>query len=86
LSGRINHIHLIDIDDRGCSGEQREGEIGARLPLGDGRLDLDALVAALAKEETGHDWWTIDLDARPDVWEASARCKAVVDELNRKYG
>jgi hypothetical protein len=33
-----------------------------------------------------HDWWTIDLCFWANAWEVTERCKASLDELNRKYG
>ena len=49
-------------------------------------LDFDALVPALAREEVGHDWWTVDLCFWPDAWDATAKCKEALDGLNKKYG
>jgi sugar phosphate isomerase/epimerase len=86
LSGRINHIHLIDSDDTCHKDAQGNDETSAHPPFGLGRLDFDAIVPALAREPVGHDWWTIDLCFWPDAWEATATCKAAIDELNRKYG
>lgn len=34
----------------------------------------------------GHDWRTVDLCFWPDAWNATAKCKIALDELNRKYG
>jgi sugar phosphate isomerase/epimerase len=86
LSGRINHIHLIDSNNRCHKDAQGNDETSAHPPFGEGVLDFDALVPALAKEQVGHDWWTVDLCFWPDAWAATAKCKAALDELNRKYG
>lgn len=86
LSGRINHIHLIDSDNTCHKDENGEDETSAHPPFGQGVLDFDELVPALAKEQVGHDWWTVDLCFWPDAWEATARCKKALDELNKKYG
>lgn len=86
LSGRINHIHLIDSDDSCHKDAQGNDETSAHPPFGLGHLDFDTIVPALAREPVGHDWWTIDLCFWPDAWEATATCKAAIDELNRKYG
>lgn len=86
LSGRINHIHLIDSDNSCHKDENGEDETSAHPPFGEGVLDFDALVPALAKEDIGHDWWTVDLCFWPDAWAATAKCKAALDDLNRKYG
>jgi len=81
LRGMINHIHLIDSD-----GTLNEHETSAHPPFGDGYLDYDANVPELAKNDTGHDWWTIDLCFWPDAWTLTERCKKSIDELNQKYG
>ena len=87
LSGRIAHLHLIHAD-AACHApeDERDGEPGAVPPLGEGSVDFDLLLPALAKEDLGHDWWTIDLAAGPDPWRATARCKTFLDELNQKQG
>ena len=86
LSGRINHIHLIDSDNTCHKDAQGNDETSAHPPFGEGVLDFDVLVPALAREEVGHDWWTVDLCFWPDAWNATAKCKKALDELNRKYG
>lgn len=86
LSGRINHIHLIDSDNTCHKDENGDDETSAHPPFGDGFVDFDSVVPRLAKEDTGHDWWTIDLCFYPDAWAVTERCKASLDELNRKYG
>jgi sugar phosphate isomerase/epimerase len=86
LSGRINHIHLIDSDDTCHKDAAGNDETSSHPPFGLGHLDFDALVPALAKEKVGHDWWTVDLCFWPDAWNATATCKKALDELNKKYG
>ena len=86
LSGRINHVHLIDSDNTCHKTPDGEDETSAHPPFGDGLLDFDAIVPALAKESLPHDWWTVDLCFWPDAWDATAKCKGAIDELNRKYG
>lgn len=86
LSGRINHVHLIDSDNTCHKDASGEDETSAHPPFGEGLLDFDAIVPALAKENLPHDWWTIDLCFWPDAWDATARCKTAIDELNQKYG
>lgn len=86
LSGRINHIHLIDSDNTCHKDANGEDETSAHPPFGEGVLDFDALVPVLAKEDVGQDWWTVDLCFWPDAWNATAKCKAALDELNRNYG
>ena len=68
LSGRINHIHLIDSDNSCHKAADGSDETSAHPPFGEGLLDFDALVPALAKEKVGHDWWTVDLCFWPDAW------------------
>jgi sugar phosphate isomerase/epimerase len=86
LSGRINHIHLIDSDNTCHKDEQGNDETSAHPPFGEGVLNFDELVPALAKEKVGHDWWTVDLCFWPEAWPSTEKCKTALDELNRKYG
>ena len=86
LSGRINHIHLIDSDNTCHKDDNGEDETSAHPPFGEGLLDFDALVPALAKEDVGHDWWTVDLCFWPNAWQATEKCKRALDDLNNKYG
>lgn len=86
LSGRINHIHLIDSDNTCHKDADGNDETSAHPPFGDGVVDFDSLVPRLAKEDVGHDWWTIDLCFYHDAWRVTERCKASLDELNRQYG
>jgi sugar phosphate isomerase/epimerase len=86
LSGRINHIHLIDSDNTCHKGPDGSDETSSHPPFGEGRLDFDALVPLLAKERVGHDWWTVDLCFWPDAWNATAKCKTALDGLIQKYG
>ena len=86
LSGRINHVHLIDSDNTCHKDADGNDETSMHLPFGEGLVDFDALVPKLAAEDIGHDWWTIDLCFWPDAWEATARCKSFMDQLNARYG
>lgn len=81
LSGRINHIHLIDSD-----GTLHGDETSTHAPFGDGELNFDELIPALNKAGVPHDWWTIDLCFWPDAWTVTRRCKDSLDALIRKYG
>lgn len=81
LRGKINHLHLIDSD-----GTLHDDETSTHAPFGDGKIDFDELMPELAKNDMGHDWWTIDLCFWPDAWAVTEACKKAVDELNRKYG
>jgi sugar phosphate isomerase/epimerase len=86
LSGRINHIHLIDSDNTCHKDANGNDETSAHPPFGDGVIDFDAIVPRLAREKLPHDWWTIDLCFYPDAWAVTERCKTAIDALNRKYG
>ncbi len=86
LSGRINHIHLIDSDNSCHKGADGEDETSSHPPFGQGVIDFDEIVPALAREILPHDWWTVDLCFWPDAWQATASCKASIDAINQKYG
>ncbi len=81
LRGKINHLHLIDSD-----GTLHNDETSTHAPFGEGKIDFDQLLPELAKNDMGHDWWTIDLCFWADAWAVTEKCKKAVDELNKKYG
>ena len=81
LRGKINHVHLIDSD-----GTLHDNETSTHVPFGEGKVDFDALLPELAKNDMGHDWWTIDLCFWPDAWAITEKCKKAVDQFNKKYG
>jgi sugar phosphate isomerase/epimerase len=81
LSGRINHVHLIDSDNSCHKDADGNDETSMHLPFGRGVVDFPPILDALAKEQLPHDWWTIDLCFWPEAWEATAHCKRVLDEL-----
>jgi sugar phosphate isomerase/epimerase len=86
LSGRINHIHLIDSDNTCHKDANGNDETSAHPPFGVGILNFDEILPVLTKENVGHDWWTIDLCFWHDAWAATATCKTAIDEMNAKYG
>jgi sugar phosphate isomerase/epimerase len=87
LSGRINHIHLIDSDNTCHKDENGNDETSAHPPFGLGVLNFDEIVPELVKAaRLPHDWWTIDLCFWPDAWAATKTCKQKLDELIAKYG
>ena len=86
FSGRINHIHLIDSDNTCHKDADGNDETSAHPPFGDGILDFDKIVPVLAKENIGHDWWTVDLCFWPEAWDATEKCKSALDSLVSKYG
>jgi sugar phosphate isomerase/epimerase len=85
LSGRINHVHLIDSDNTCHKDADGADETSMHLPFGDGVVDFPPILEALARERLPHDWWTIDLCFWPDAWAATGRCKAAVDEFVAQY-
>ena len=87
LAGRINHIHLIDSDNKCHKDATGADETSAHPPFGLGVLDFDAIVPELVKaSRLNHDWWTVDLCFWPDAWAATATCKTAIDGLIAKYG
>lgn len=80
LSGKINHLHLIDSD-----GTLHDDETSTHAPFGDGILDFDTLIPELLKAGVPHDWWTIDLCFWEDAWAVTEKCKIAIDEMNRKF-
>jgi sugar phosphate isomerase/epimerase len=81
LRGKINHIHLIDSD-----GTLHDNETSTHAPFGEGIIDFSRLLPELARNDMGHDWWTIDLCFWPDAWAVTRKCKEAVDALNKNYG
>ncbi len=87
LSGRINHVHLIDSDNTCHKNDTGNDETSAHPPFGTGVVDFDAVMPALIQAyRLPHDWWTIDLCFYPDAWAATERCKKFMDGLVAKYG
>jgi sugar phosphate isomerase/epimerase len=87
LSGRINHIHIIDSDNTCHKDANGEDETSTHPPFGLGVLNFDEIMPELVKAaRTTHDWWTIDLCFWANAWEATAQCKQFADGLVAKYG
>ncbi len=87
LDGRINHIHVIDSDNKCHKDAKGEDETSAHPPFGLGILNFDEIMPELVKaSRLTHDWWTIDLCFWPDAWAATATCKTALDGLIAKYG
>lgn len=55
LAPWLGHLHLIDSD-----GSLHDEETSAHLPFGTGRLDFDAVLAALGPRLGRLGWWTVD--------------------------
>jgi sugar phosphate isomerase/epimerase len=85
LSGRINHIHLIDSDNSCHKNADGEDETSLHLPFGEGVVDFPPILRALAAEQLSHDWWTVDLCFWPDAWQATKDCKTFMDQVNQEY-
>ena len=81
VKGKIGRLHLIDSD-----GSINEHMTSTHPPFGDGCLDFDEFMPAIVAAGCPDDWWTIDLCFWPNAWDATAKCKAALDELIRKYG
>lgn len=87
LSGRINHIHLIDSDNTCHKDANGQDETSAHPPFGLGVLNFDEILPELNKAaRLPHDWWTIDLCFWPDAWAATEQCKKTWDQLVAKHG
>jgi sugar phosphate isomerase/epimerase len=87
LSGRINHIHVIDSDNLCHKDANGEDETSSHPPFGLGVINFDEVMPELIKAaRLSHDWWTIDLCFWPDAWAATATCKKFVDQLVVKFG
>jgi hypothetical protein len=81
LKGKIGRLHLIDSD-----GSLHDNHTSTHPPFGEGNLDFDAIMPDIVAAGCPDDWWTIDLCFWPDAWAATARCKAGIDELAKKFG
>ncbi len=81
LSGKINHVHLIDSDET-LHGE----ETSTHRPFGEGVLDFDQIIPAIL--EAGYDspWWVIDLCFWPQAWEVTEAAKNFLQPYIDKYG
>ena len=79
LHHKITHLHLIDTD-----GTLNEHGTSRRMPLGQGKLDFERLVAELSKSAADCEWWTVDLGHWPDAWEAAGECRRYLHRLRRK--
>jgi sugar phosphate isomerase/epimerase len=87
LTGRINHIHIIDSDNTCHKDANGEDETSTHPPFGLGILNFDEIMPELVKAaRTPHDWWTIDLCFWANAWEATEQCKKFADTLVARYG
>lgn len=87
LKHKINHIHLIDSDNKCHKDKNGEDETSTHIPFHEGVVDFDTLVPEIENQtQVPHDWWTIDLCFWPEAWGATESCKKSIDVLNQKYG
>lgn len=81
LSGRINHLHLIDSD-----GSLFEDRFSRHIPFGKGDIDWDTVMPALlAAAANADEWWTIDVAWLEDSWEVFEDGLKFVRELASRY-
>ncbi len=85
LSGRINHIHLIDSDNKCHKDADGNDETSTHIPFGQGFVKFDEIVPLLNQVNMPHDWWTIDLCFWDNAWEVTEECKKGIDKLNQQY-
>ena len=81
LTGKIGHVHFIDSD-----GTLHNDDTSTHAPFGQGVLDFDEIVKALAQAGYDDDWWSMDLCFWPNALEATAPAKQFMDDLVSKYG
>jgi sugar phosphate isomerase/epimerase len=81
LTGRINHIHLIDSDET-LHGE----ETSTHRPFGEGVLDFDKIIPAILEAGYDSEWWVIDLCFWPEAWDVTEAAKSFLQPFIDKYG
>jgi hypothetical protein len=72
---------VIDSD-----GTLHDDETSTHSPIGEGVLDLPALLTELDRGGLPTDWWCIDLCFWPDAWAVTEKCKRAIDVLNARHG
>lgn len=82
---RINHVHLIDSDNKCHQDANGEDETSAHPPFGLGILDFDKIVPAILEYHPADGWWTNDLCFWDDAWGATETCIEFMNKLNEKY-
>jgi sugar phosphate isomerase/epimerase len=80
FEGQVGHVHFTDTD-----GTRREGDgTSKHLTLGDGRVDLLALLTELKRQRYSY-WIMLDLWRIPDIYRAAyvgkTRLDAMLDTL-----
>jgi sugar phosphate isomerase/epimerase len=80
LTGKIGHVHFIDSDET-----LHDGETSTHAPFGQGVLDFDAIVVALAEAGYDDEWWPIDLCFWESALEATAPAKRFMDDLLSRH-
>lgn len=79
--GKIGRLHLIDSDDT-----LHDNHTSTHPPFGEGNLNFDEFMPAIAAAGSPDDWWTVDLCFWPDAWTATEKCKRAMDSLVSKFG
>ena len=81
LTGRINHIHLIDSDET-----LHNGETSTHRPFGEGVLDFDKIIPAILEAGYDSEWWVIDLCFWAGAWEVTEAARDFLQPYIEKYG
>jgi sugar phosphate isomerase/epimerase len=79
LAPWLGHLHLIDSD-----GSLHDNETSAHLPFGTGRLDFDAVIAALGTGPGRLSWWTVDFCFCPTTERDAAAAVPYVRALAKR--
>ena len=81
----INHVHLIDSDNKCHQDENGEDETSSHPPFGLGILDFEKIVPAILEYHPADGWWTNDLCFWDDAWGATETCIEFMNKLKEKY-
>ena len=81
VKGKIGRLHLIDSDD-----SLHDNHTSTHPPFGEGNLNFEEIMPAIAAAGSPDDWWTVDLCFWPDAWSATEKCKKAMDQLVANYG
>jgi sugar phosphate isomerase/epimerase len=81
LAGTINHVHLLDSDGSLHAAGTSSARTTVHVPFGQGDVNFQTLIPALAEAAGSAEWWTVDLCFWPDAWGATADAKSFVDRV-----
>jgi sugar phosphate isomerase/epimerase len=79
LAPWLGHLHLIDSD-----GSLHDDETSAHLPFGTGRVDFEAVLAALGPGAERLGWWTVDFCFCPTTERDAVTAVPYVHRLVRR--